>query len=122
MLFPKPKHKKRIHVDIYKDIILKLDDYRCVHCGSADIDNPHHIIFRSQGGSDEPSNRITLCRICHKKVHGTIKVEGITGDEFMMMILDKLKCTIGFRWDESYYELDKRIALKEVGCVETTAN
>ena len=29
----------------------------------------HHIIFRTNGGSDEESNLITLCKTCHNKVH-----------------------------------------------------
>lgn len=29
----------------------------------------HHIIFRSQGGSDEEDNLITLCSTCHYNVH-----------------------------------------------------
>ena len=29
----------------------------------------HHIIFRSQGGSDELDNLITLCEKCHKAIH-----------------------------------------------------
>ena len=29
----------------------------------------HHIIFRSQGGSNEESNLITLCHTCHKDLH-----------------------------------------------------
>ena len=34
--------------------------------GKLDI---HHIVPVSQGGGDEPSNLITLCRECHKKRH-----------------------------------------------------
>ena len=29
----------------------------------------HHIIFRSQNGSDEESNLITLCKTCHDDLH-----------------------------------------------------
>ena len=29
----------------------------------------HHIVFRSQGGSDESENLITLCHTCHKALH-----------------------------------------------------
>jgi len=33
----------------------------------------HHIIFRSDGGSDEPENLITLCESCHDGLHeGTV--------------------------------------------------
>ena len=30
----------------------------------------HHIIERSNGGTDKPDNLITLCKTCHEKVHG----------------------------------------------------
>lgn len=29
----------------------------------------HHIIFRNNGGSDDESNLITLCKSCHDRVH-----------------------------------------------------
>ena len=29
----------------------------------------HHIIYRSQGGSDDVENIIALCRNCHNAVH-----------------------------------------------------
>ena len=36
----------------------------------------HHIVFRSEGGSDEPENLVTLCRACHLRgIHtGTLRV------------------------------------------------
>ena len=38
----------------------------------------HHIVFRSQGGSDAPSNLVTLCEKHHQQVHaGKIKVNAI---------------------------------------------
>jgi hypothetical protein len=30
----------------------------------------HHIIFRTNGGGDAPSNLITLCKTCHDLLHG----------------------------------------------------
>ena len=116
-MIEKPGKKNKRRKDRYRDIVLKLDGYCCVNCGGRDIDNPHHIIHRSQGGPDEPHNRITLCRTCHKKVHGTIRVDGQTGSEYMMTILDKKKCTPAFRWDWAYYELDKKISIKEVAVI-----
>src|SRR5262249_751516 len=38
----------------------------------------HHIIFRSQHGSDEATNLITLCKTCHDALHaGTITLKRI---------------------------------------------
>jgi len=39
----------------------------CV-CGKNATDI-HHIVFKSQGGSDNISNLVALCRECHVKVH-----------------------------------------------------
>ena len=33
---------------------------------------PHHIIFKSQGGSDVEDNLEALCMKCHSKKHGII--------------------------------------------------
>ena len=45
------------------------DGYRCQHCGSGKDLQVHHIIPRSQGGSDRPGNLVTLCRRCHHGHH-----------------------------------------------------
>ena len=29
----------------------------------------HHIVFKSQGGSDEADNLVALCLVCHGKRH-----------------------------------------------------
>jgi 5-methylcytosine-specific restriction endonuclease McrA len=44
------------------------DDGRCRLCSKRATD-AHHILYRSQGGLDEPWNGISLCRACHEKVH-----------------------------------------------------
>lgn len=31
--------------------------------------DPHHRIYRSQGGHDVPENLVWLCRACHDDVH-----------------------------------------------------
>lgn len=52
--------------------VLWRDGYTCQHCKGKHKDSKlevHHIIFRSQGGSDEESNLITLCHTCHKDLH-----------------------------------------------------
>ena len=48
------------------------DNYTCQYCNGKSKDSKleiHHIIFRSQGGSDESKNLITLCKTCHGKLH-----------------------------------------------------
>ena len=41
----------------------------CVACGSEDDLQHHHLVMRSEGGSEHEANLITLCRSCHDKVH-----------------------------------------------------
>jgi 5-methylcytosine-specific restriction endonuclease McrA len=55
-----------------KAMVLNRDNYTCQYCKGKHKDSKlevHHILFRSQGGSDEESNLITLCHTCHKDLH-----------------------------------------------------
>lgn len=58
--------------------VLNRDEYKCQICKGKRKNTRlevHHIIFRSQGGSDEAENLITLCHTCHSALHaGRIKV------------------------------------------------
>jgi len=49
--------------------ILGRDNWRCQICGSMQNLHVHHVIFRSQGGTDREPNLITLCAECHSRVH-----------------------------------------------------
>lgn len=42
----------------------------CQECGSTENLQDHHIILKSEGGSDSFDNIKTLCVECHSKVHG----------------------------------------------------
>ena len=55
-----------------KTMVLNRDGYRCQCCKGKHKDSHlevHHIIYRSNGGSDKAENLITLCHTCHKAVH-----------------------------------------------------
>ena len=55
-----------------KSYVLDRDNYTCQYCKGKSKDSKlevHHIIFRSNNGSDEASNLICLCKICHDKLH-----------------------------------------------------
>lgn len=57
--------------DKTKEAIFQRDNYRCVKCGSNKLEAvPHHIIFKSQGGTGHKSNGVTICLDCHKWAHG----------------------------------------------------
>ncbi len=64
-----------------KAYVLTRDSYTCQHCKGKSKDKrleAHHIVFRSQNGSDEESNLITLCKTCHDSLHaGKIKLKAI---------------------------------------------
>ena len=55
-----------------REAVLRRDDYKCLECGkpcrSAEAD-VHHLLPRSAGGADEPSNLVTLCDGCHAAHH-----------------------------------------------------
>ena len=45
------------------------DNYQCQNCGSGDNLRVHHIVERSESGSDRPDNLITVCDSCHNLIH-----------------------------------------------------
>lgn len=63
-----------------KAFVLNRDNYTCQKCkGKSKNDRleVHHIQFRSNGGSDEQENLITLCEDCHHKLHkGEFAIKG----------------------------------------------
>ena len=64
MLFPKPEKKKKKKVNReYKEKALPY----CQVCGKTGGIQRHHIIKRSQGGTNNPKHRIDLCVFCHRK-------------------------------------------------------
>lgn len=53
-----------------KSYVLSRDNHTCFFkCKDSKRLGVHHIKFRSNGGTDNPNNLITLCEKCHKKVH-----------------------------------------------------
>ena len=59
-----------------RSAILHRDNYTCQCCGKKNCRlEVHHIKFRSDGGTDDEENLITLCKDCHKGVHaGTVEL------------------------------------------------
>lgn len=47
------------------------DHHRCRLCGSTQLLEVHHILYRSHGGPDEAWNLVTLCKQHHMQAHGT---------------------------------------------------
>lgn len=57
-----------------REAVLHRDNYTCQCRGKRNCRlEVHHIKFKSQGGTDDEENLITLCEDCHKGVHtGTV--------------------------------------------------
>jgi len=68
---------KKLNPAQFKKLTLSIfarDGYTCQYCGKRypkedHALHPHHIKFRSQGGSDTEGNLISLCWVCHRKLH-----------------------------------------------------
>ena len=41
----------------------------CVACWAADDLQHHHLVTRKEGGSNDGTNLVTLCTVCHHKLH-----------------------------------------------------
>jgi 5-methylcytosine-specific restriction endonuclease McrA len=68
--------KKNINNIISQDDRLKIieaDGFACRFCGRENYLHVHHIRYRSEGGSDDSSNLITLCGQHHDVVHSNKK-------------------------------------------------
>lgn len=98
--------------------VLRLDGGKCQafdcdgKCGRVAA---HHIILRSQGGIDEPSNGITKGYLCHEKPHGRnnpgINGKPCTGRQHMIATLDALIDSPNYRWHDAHAELKIRESL-----------
>lgn len=69
--------------DAVRLYVFSRDNWRCRACGRADTLDPHHVVFKSAGGRDIPSNLLTMCRHCHDSVHGgRLKIETVEIKEY----------------------------------------
>ena len=58
-----------------RSAVLHRDNYTCQCCGKKNCRlEVHHIKFKSNGGTDDEENLITLCEDCHKGVHAGVVV------------------------------------------------
>jgi 5-methylcytosine-specific restriction endonuclease McrA len=61
--------------------VLRRDGWRCQVCGSRQYLQVHHKQLRSQQGSDNELNLITLCASCHENLHhDRVGIAGLGGD------------------------------------------
>ncbi len=64
-------NRQSFHYEQFRRNVLKRDKYRCVHCGSKNYLNVHHIKRYSENLTErlKTKNGITLCMECHKTRH-----------------------------------------------------
>jgi len=69
------KNKKCNHIRNYRKFfnIGEQDVIVCEYCRCNKAVDIHHIDYRSQGGGDEISNLIALCRDCHSFAHNNFR-------------------------------------------------
>lgn len=61
-----------------RSFVYSRDNWHCRNCNNSNGLDPHHVIFKSAGGSDNPNNLLTLCRKCHDDIHaGRLRIEVI---------------------------------------------
>lgn len=77
------------------------DGYRCMAPGCTSRANleEHHVKYRSAGGTDEASNRVTLCRFHHQQGEhgGLMHVSGVAPDGLL------------FRLGDQWFECDRQV-------------
>lgn len=102
-----------------KAYVLARDKHTCYFNSSKCVEKleVHHLVFRSQGGSDKPSNLITLCKKCHTKLHDgkldlpkNLKHKSLRSASFMNTVskrlqelLPDIKYTYGYETKEKRY-------------------
>jgi 5-methylcytosine-specific restriction endonuclease McrA len=67
---PRIRKEPKLYARLRREI-LERDGWRCQNCGSSKNLDVHHIKRRSALGGDAKTNLITLCRECHKILHGS---------------------------------------------------
>ncbi len=111
LCFPKPKRKRREKSNLrqqWRELVLQKDGHRCTNrlCPSKAEEetpriDPHHIVFRSQGGEDTLENGVALCAVCHDRVHNGYRDPSrgrVRGRVYMIEIIEQHKDTADFRW------------------------
>lgn len=74
--------------------VFERDRFRCRGCAKPAAEC-HHIIFRSQGGSDEVGNLVALCRNCHEQAHGRVGTQLSAWVLRAMVVYDKFRVCCG---------------------------
>ena len=104
--------------------VLYRDSYKCQYCKNKRKDSKldvHHIIFKSNGGSDFEENLITLCHSCHvdlhdNKIHPNFKGKKKSNLKYATQ-MNSIRCQLLKHYTEAietfgYITKENRFALK----------
>lgn len=91
--------------------VYRRDGFRCALCDSQQGLQIHHVVPRSQGGTNDEANLITLCWKCHAVAHGTRLPEyrGIESGHIVQACIEYLAdyyAENGLLWNPWKSELD----------------
>jgi len=78
----------------YKKIIMERDGNKCVMCQSIELLEVHHVKTKLDGGSDMPSNLVTLCYSCHRQLHKEFRKLNKQNSLTMTKLTEEVKGTI----------------------------
>ncbi len=110
LTFPKPK-KKRKHRGksslFHRSVIGRDSECKSRLCLTKQLaPTPHHIIYKSQGGSNDPSNGIALCVYCHYAAHNggqyDTRKPHLTARQFVMAVIAGQQELGNHIWDKAY--------------------
>jgi len=80
------------HIDVYRKAFNIGDQDRdsvlCEVCNSSQC-QIHHILFKSQGGTNEIHNLIALCPHCHDVAHGKVKGETLRREQLFDIVTER---------------------------------
>lgn len=66
------KHRNRKQ-SRFRKMVLRRDKNTCQKCGSKELIEAHHIRKISKGGTWNINNGVSLCELCHLKIHSKNK-------------------------------------------------
>jgi len=74
-------HRRSVIAPSVRRRVLARDGHRCVtpHCGATRFLEIHHRVPVGSGGTNHPSNLITLCHRCHRAIHEMVAARAHDG-------------------------------------------
>ncbi|WP_037027932.1 RNA-guided endonuclease IscB, partial [Psychromonas aquimarina] len=127
-------YQQGVQKDFYnvKAYVLHRDNYtcqsdrKCMHSTKLHV---HHLVFRSHGGSDAPSNLKTLCEACHNDLHaGKFELKAKKSKTKYATEIGVVKAQLKNFWDfeetfgfETKFKREVFLALPKTHCNDAVA-